>query len=389
LQRLQRAQGDVEDIGPTVARAPYANVADCRMTPKIPITAAITVAILLALGGQPALGQPSDREQARDKMAEGVRLLSARDFAKALARFNEAYVLFPSPKLHYNRGLALNGLGRRADAFVSFSRFVNETKDPSPEYLKHANRELERLKGLIGFLEISTETAGAEVRVDAERVGVTPLANALPVEPGAHDVSLQAPGFGDTVQRVSIAAGERVKVKVDLRSNQLTPPRYSTPADTRGALDVAAGRKADVPTSGGPADEPGSGQATSWRRPAAWAALAAGAGALGFGIYETFVFRSRRSEFDNLTEPDPMDPMKRLTSCGSDEPRYGRNPACATLYSRGQTALTLSIVGYAAAAALGGVSVFLFSRPDRPNEGARTAWACGLGRLSASCQFSF
>jgi hypothetical protein len=356
------------------------------MTPKLPATATIMVATFIALTGGPALAQPSDREQARDKLAEGVRLLSAHDFTKALARFNEAYVLFPSPKLHYNRGLALDGLGRRADAFVAFSRFVNETKDASPEYLKHANRELARLRGLIGFLEISSQPSGAEVRVDSERIGVTPLANAVPLEPGAHDVSVQAPGFGDT-QRVTVTAGELLKVKMDLRSTQVAPPRYSPPTGT-GGVDLRPGPKPDLPT-GRPADEPSPSQASSWQRPTAWGALAAGAGALGFGIYQTFVFRSRRSEFDNLTEPDPTDATRRLSSCGSDDPRQGRNPTCATLYSRGQTALTLSIVGYAAAAALGGVSAFLFSRSDRPEGGSRTAWACGVGRLSASCRFSF
>jgi hypothetical protein len=51
--------------------------------------ALIAATVLVATRSAPAA--PSDREKARDKLAEGVRSLSSRDFAGALARFDEAY----------------------------------------------------------------------------------------------------------------------------------------------------------------------------------------------------------------------------------------------------------------------------------------------------------
>jgi hypothetical protein len=353
---------------------------------------AAAVALAVVSAGRTEAAAPSDREQARDKVAEGVRLLSAHDYARALARFDEAYVLYSSPKLHYNRGLALEGLGRQADAFVAFSRFVDETKDPSPEHLKHARSEIERLKGLIGFLDVSTGRAGAEIRLDGIRVGVSPLAAPVPTEPGIHEVTVRAPEFGpDTVKQVTLNPGERVSVKAELHARSVSPPSVGT-TTTNGAGESSAGQppvQATTGVSGGP-EAPGATAEGSWERPAAWTALAISVAAAGFGVYETVAYRNRQSEFDNLSKPDPGDPQKRIALCGADEPSHGTDPRCSSLYDRGQTALTLAIVGYATSAVLGGISAFLFTRGggSQANPGA-TAWSCGVGRLSASCRLAF
>jgi hypothetical protein len=342
------------------------------------------VAIAVSAGSVSAA--PSDREKARDKVAEGARMLGAHDFRNALARFDEAYSLYPSPKLHYNRGLALEGLGRRADAFVAFTRFVEEATDPSPDYLKHARRELERLKTLIGFLDVSTEPVGAEIRVDRLRIGVTPLSSPVPIEPGTHEVSAHAPDSGpDAVQQVTIGQGERLKVNIQVR-----PAPGITPPSAQSGLDPRSGSKPGTPMPIGHPGEPSqpqAGEGSSWKRPAAWSALAAGAGALGLGVYETMAFRNRRNDFESLSTTDPNG--RQLTLCGATDPNRGQDPRCKTLYDRGQTALTISIVGYVSAAVLGGVSAYLFTTSEQPRASTAMAWTCGLGRLSASCRFSF
>jgi hypothetical protein len=337
----------------------------------------------IILGAASVEAAPTDRERARDKLAQGVRLLSARDFASALARFDEAYALFPTPKLHYNRGLALEGLGRHADAFVAFNRFIEETKDPSPEYVKHARREIEQLKTQVAFIDVTTDAAGVEVRLDGDRLGITPLAP-VPVEPGKHELAVHvSDGEPDTVQRVMATAGERLNVKMEVRR---APTAAGGAPTARGGGPVA---KPDIPTLTGPA-QPQPSSEGSWQRTAVWGSAVAAAGALSLGIYETVAFRTRKSEFDNLSEPDPNDMTKRLALCGGDDLMHGRDKRCAALYDQAHTALTFAIVGYAGAAALTGISVFLFqSGSSRSSTGQATAWTCGVGPRSAACRFTF
>jgi hypothetical protein len=76
-----------------------------------------------------AAASDATRAAARAKLVEGVAALKRGDHQAALARFEEAYALVPSPKIHYDFGLAYMGLGRTADALAAFERFLAEARD--------------------------------------------------------------------------------------------------------------------------------------------------------------------------------------------------------------------------------------------------------------------
>ena len=69
---------------------------------------------------------------ARTKLLDGSDALKRGDFKDALARFKEAYELVPSPKIHYNFGLAYRGLGRPADAIDAFEKFLTRRDRRQP-----------------------------------------------------------------------------------------------------------------------------------------------------------------------------------------------------------------------------------------------------------------
>src|SRR5204863_8565217 len=78
---------------------------------------------------QPAAASDANRDAARRKLVAGVEAMKRGDYQAALARFEEAYALVPSPKIHYDFGLAYVGLGRPADAVTEFERFLAEAPD--------------------------------------------------------------------------------------------------------------------------------------------------------------------------------------------------------------------------------------------------------------------
>src|SRR5215471_12025381 len=92
------------------------------------VSLSIATALVLARPARAADRPPpvtaSARASARAKLVEGVELLRRDDYAHALARFQEAYALVPSPNIHYDIGLAYLGLGRDIDALYAFDAFL-------------------------------------------------------------------------------------------------------------------------------------------------------------------------------------------------------------------------------------------------------------------------
>lgn len=81
---------------------------------------------------------------------------------------------------------------------------------------------------------IASPLTGAEVRVDEELVGSTPLAAPLTLPPGKHTIELRRPGYMDGYRQVQLAPGARVTVAFN-------PDEDESDGAERGRLVVAAG----------------------------------------------------------------------------------------------------------------------------------------------------
>ena len=114
---------------------------------------------------QPAIETEANREAARAKLVEGVAALKRGDHQAALTRFEEAYALVPSPKIHYDFGLAYVGLGRTADALAAFERFLAEAPDAPPDTREKAASLIPTLRARL---------AEAAPRNDGQALGVAP-----------------------------------------------------------------------------------------------------------------------------------------------------------------------------------------------------------------------
>jgi tetratricopeptide (TPR) repeat protein len=163
------------------------------------------VIALLALAG-PAWAD--SKTEARDRLDEGSALYRKGDYQGALRRFEEAHALYPSPKIFFNLGQALNRLGRTAAAVDAFERFLAEAPDAVPERRRDAEQLLKELRPRVGFLRV-TAAPGSEIAVDGQTTGTAPLKRTIPVDPGTHQVTARAPGAPiGHVGSIAVAAGE-------------------------------------------------------------------------------------------------------------------------------------------------------------------------------------
>jgi tetratricopeptide (TPR) repeat protein len=341
---------------------------------RAPLTAVATFVALhsFVLGAGSATAD-SARDRARTKLAEGAQLYDAGDFPAALKRYEEAYALVPSPKILYNFGLVYQGMGRKAEALASFERFLAEARDVEPNPIKTARDCVDRLRKEVAWLEIGSDLAGAEVSLSGRHLGVLPLREPVAIDPGQHDLILRKDGLAPVLRRLTAAAGQSLRI-------ELAAPDSEPAPETRRSPPSSAPAEAMLPR---PSSEDTRTTERDWQPTAAWISLAAAAAGVGFGVYETIAFTGHRRDFEDLKITTNLS----KDACGVEEPNHGRDPLCATYYDETQRALWLSVTGYAAAAVLGGVSLWLFR--SSPHASSDVAWGCASQGLGATCRFAF
>jgi hypothetical protein len=177
-------------------------------------------------------GKADPRAEARAKIDEGARLTEQGRYADALRAFEEAYALYPSSKIQFNIALANEELARYAAAFEAMTLFLAEPRDVAPAKIARARQVLEALAKRVGRITVGSDATGDEIYVDGRRRGVTPIAGAIVLDPGAHAVTIKRGAIQHT-ENVTLAAGEE-------RALTLAIPAAVTTAPTPGSPGVVA-----------------------------------------------------------------------------------------------------------------------------------------------------
>jgi hypothetical protein len=321
------------------------------------VAPALVVAAAMALwaaGAARAEAPRSDeaiRDAARAKLVEGVEALRRGEPQAALDRFREAYALVPSPKIHYDIGLAYLSLGRPAEALSAFERFVAEAQDAPADKRKNATLQTAALRSQVGAVAIAVEGApdGTVIAVDGREVGLAPSVRVVYVDPGGHQISLRLPGGGSgPVQRIEILAGGSMEVVLRVDSGGAVPAALPAGPEPRpppsASLALASASDGQAPTVAAGSRQAGTGRIVALSLGAAGVVLI-GAG-VTFGVLA-------QNEGDSLSRdsangapphmPTPFDPDKE---------------------SRGMAYQTLQVIGLAtgAVALAAGIVVYATTR---------------------------
>lgn len=86
-------------------------------------------------------------------------------------------------------------------------------------------------------LVVQSSVQGAEVLVDEEVVGVTPLEDAITLTPGSHTVRVRRPGYTEFTDVVTARAGQRIELPVDLLALSMVLTVRTEPDEARVFVD--------------------------------------------------------------------------------------------------------------------------------------------------------
>lgn len=186
----------------------------------------ILVALLVAT---PSLAQPTQEalRTARRRFQEGVAAVDAGNYEAARIAFQQAYALKPHPAVLRNLGQAELKTGRYLEAARHLAVFLRDTTYGSPAEREVAGRSLATAEAQVGRMVIEVDVPGADVTVDGETAGRSPVTDPFYAEPGERVVRIRKDGYEPYERAVLIEAGRSMQVKITLEAAPVPTPAAS------------------------------------------------------------------------------------------------------------------------------------------------------------------
>jgi hypothetical protein len=175
-------------------------------------TAAIVVALVLAAPAARA-GDPAAAEAL---FRDGRRAMEAKDYARACPKFEESQRLEPAPGTLLNLADCEEKLGRLASAWTHFGQLV-QSLSPKDERYATVKERFDALEKRVPRLTVTLDVGapnGARVSRDGVQLGAASYGVAVPVDPGAHAIVVEADGRAPRKYDVTLGEGDAKTIAV-------------------------------------------------------------------------------------------------------------------------------------------------------------------------------
>lgn len=183
----------------------------------VPRRLAASLLVGAALLAPPVAAQNAGKAQTH--LVEGEAAAKKGDWKAALEAFQKAHQANPSGPTAVRVAGALYELGKLVEAQQAYRQALDDHGSSlfGADKTK-AQERLDELAEKIGTLEIRVSEADAQVRIDDEVVGTSPLPTRK-IAAGEHTVKVTKPGFSPASQTVKVAAGdEATTIEVQLQA---------------------------------------------------------------------------------------------------------------------------------------------------------------------------
>jgi hypothetical protein len=222
-----------------------------------------SLGLLVLAAAAPAEAQPDDsnRAMAEALFRDGKQLLTDGHVAEACRKFEASYHIEAVPGTLLNMALCHEREGKTAIAWAELNQSLARAKEASPKDRKNADRKkiveehLAALERRLARLVLTVTDAAktGDLKIELDHLPVEPGAygTSIPVDPGQHTATAEAPGKASWKRQVTISEGETVTLVVPALAAALAPPPPPV---------------------------------ADWKRPVGFAALGVGAVGVGIGV---------------------------------------------------------------------------------------------------------
>lgn len=155
----------------------------------------------------------SGREQARAQFREGLTLLDAGEYARALTCFQRAHALWQNPKIVLNIATAQRALNQLAKAANNYALY-QRAGEPEPARAEEVARILATLDAGLGQLLFSNVDARQRFWLNEEELTVE-ANQPIRIEPGEYTLRIVKPGAPADTRPVAVWPGELLRVDAE------------------------------------------------------------------------------------------------------------------------------------------------------------------------------
>lgn len=191
------------------------------------------LALLAIVPGQASAQTPDELEQARRAFTEGEAAEARGDCAIAIERYAAVVAVKETAAVRLRIGRCLERLGRVRDALAAYDR-ARELARADAQALEVATQVATDLRERIPSVEVRVgkEVAGAVVTLDGEPMPAG--AGARKIDPGRHEVIVEAPGRKRFTMSFEVALGDRKVITAQLApagGDEPPPPPQPPPEE--------------------------------------------------------------------------------------------------------------------------------------------------------------
>jgi tetratricopeptide (TPR) repeat protein len=199
--------------------------------------------------------QNADSERAAVRFQQAVELYREGSYEGALAEFRKAYQISPSYRVLYNIAQTQYALHDFVSAYKSLMQYMSEGGSEIPADRRTQVDEMSaKLEERIAHLQISTNLAGADIRVDGVSVGTSPLPGLVSVNVGTRKVSALKAGSPEAAHMLTVAGKETVRVELKIDEPGVTSGKIGSSAlrePVLGSSPAGSIAKTQAPTTPG------------------------------------------------------------------------------------------------------------------------------------------
>jgi hypothetical protein len=328
------------------------------------VCAIVSAAVVLV----PAAATAQDTAAAEALFNKGVAQMEAGRYADGCPALEESYRLDPKAGTLYALADCDARWNKLASAVAHYEDYLGVvSRLPADQQARHRDREATARKEIarlgpsvpqLALVLAASAPRDTVVKRDGVVLRGAALGTALPVDPGEHVVTTQVPGGPEHAVRVTLAAGDKKRVELEVK--QPASPGV-TPAPSGSAVSPTAHTRPERGAASGP--EPGGSRRT-------WAWVAGGVGAAGLlagTVTGAMVLGKKGTVSENCNG----------AACNAE----GKSAA-----DSGKTLGTVSTVcfGVGLAGAATAVVLLLTEPKGEGSPGARARWAPVVGTDGAS-----
>lgn len=163
---------------------------------------------------------------------EGAKILYGdKDFASAAAKFQRAYELSSDARLLFNIAVCQKNLRKYSKMLATVRRYLEDGAPILSEDDKNQAREIVKtVEAFVSELKLTVDEPDADVFVDDEKLGVTPIKGPVFLDVGVRKLRVTKKGYKEVVVSKQVPGGGPIAIDVRLEKEI-----------HRGKLVIAAG----------------------------------------------------------------------------------------------------------------------------------------------------